>query len=336
MREIGTFLEMEEDKDSGNDFFNETVVESWEALRQKEQDFSDTYSLKQIEENLEYVRKREGVYSRRPKEAVRLEYCLMEGIGSWDWLGPEAEVVPASRYDDVIGGIDFIICFPREGRASIKLSIDVTTSEDIEVLREKVRTIGANLKRGSLAEAKYFSRSEDSQEPKGRTRLPKVVIGTDRENTNLLFAKFCEALKAKKEKGERLVGEPIQFELLRQIKKQLSYFLEIAVRKFVNFTKNKNHEDKELANLLLPLEAMQDLSKEILSPELANLLSYLEKNQEELFRLDSHLAENIFSHFEVMQAIDEVLKEKELPTQAPEALSITEEELEMLNGKVAV
>lgn len=338
MREYGkiAILEKSEEEEASGDYgFDEKVIEPLRSLRPKEKDFHDLYPLAEIDEDLGRAKKiQRGEYQKKPKMAVVLEYCLMEGIASWNWLGPEAEVVPASEYDDVGNKIDFIICFPRENGPSIKLAVDVTTSGEIEVLRYKIRTTAQELKNGNLAKTKYFSRSEDPQEPRGKVRLPKVIIGTDQFNTNLLFKDFCEVLKAKKEKGERLAGESIQFELLRQIKKQLCYFLEIASRKLVDYAKDRS--PKQFYESLIRLEEMQDLSKEIKSYELDEFLAYLKDNEPKLRELDPYLANNIFSYLEVILEIDKIAKEKRLPTQAPEALSITEKELEMTNGKLLV
>lgn len=151
------------------------------------------------------------------------ETILEEQIEQNEGFGPDASIIRASEYDDLINGIDAVIEFDLEkGTSHLALGIDITfgiiSGTD---LQKKFQSIKDDLNAGKLAKVKYFeSKHGDS---KGElTELPKVVIGVDRQTVNDLAEAWLTQMVTSSELKRSDLGEASRNSLLtrREVAKQ--------------------------------------------------------------------------------------------------------------------
>ncbi len=220
---------------SGNETFDKEIVSPWRKLRLREASFGNgkPYSNEEVEADLAYVREKEEhqfTGEREGEAATQMHYGTMEGIASYDWFGPDAEVVPTSRYDDIRNGVDFAVVFTEEDAEPVILAVDATTTEDTVTLGGKTERARADIAFGKLATIKYFNTPGklDGQIPKpGEVSVPRVVIGANAENANELTKTFASALE---KGGKRALGEHrIQHALLMEAEGQLHEQLADAI-----------------------------------------------------------------------------------------------------------
>lgn len=179
-----------------------------------------------VARDMQYVRDRQARFKieSRPKAeedkkmATILEAIVHEQVELNDWLGPNAETISASHFDDIANGVDTIVQFQREGEhdAHLGLAIDVTFSTDI---RDKFNRIMEDIERGRLTEIKYFA-SPNPEKPdeyvyNGGLKVPRVVIGIERQTVEKLADLWMK--KNKKELGTHVVQRVIAKEILDQL-----------------------------------------------------------------------------------------------------------------------
>lgn len=179
-----------------------------------------------VARDMQYVRDRQARFKieSRPeaeedkKMATVLEAIVHEQVELNDWLGPNAETISASHFDDIANGVDTIVQFQREGEhdAHLGLAIDVTFSTDI---RNKLNRIMEDIEQGRLTEIKYFA-SPNPEEPdeyvyNGGLKVPRVVIGIEKQTVEKLADLWMK--KNKKELGAHVVQRVIAKEILDQL-----------------------------------------------------------------------------------------------------------------------
>ncbi|MEK7570246.1 MAG: hypothetical protein AAB515_02295 [Patescibacteria group bacterium] len=220
---------------SGNETFDREIVAPWRKARIREASFGNRkpYSTEEVEADLAYVREKEEQQfdsAREGEAATGMYYGTMEGIVAYDWLGPDAEVIPASRYDDIRHGVDFVVVFTREDAESIILAVDATTTEDAAALDHKTERSRQDIKHGKLATLKYFDtpgKLDGQVQKRGMTSMPRVVIGANAENAKQLTEAFATVFE---KGGKRGLGEHhLQHALLTEIEGQLREQLAAAV-----------------------------------------------------------------------------------------------------------
>jgi len=220
---------------SGNETFDREIVAPWRKARLREASFGGgrPYADEEVEADLAYVREKEEQQfdtAREGEAATQMYYGTMEGIASYDWLGPDAEVVPTTRYDDIRNGVDFAVVFPREDGEPIILGVDATTTEDTMSLDRKTERSRADIQHGKLATLKYFDtpgKLDGQLAKRGEVQIPRVVIGANAENAKQLTAAFAIAFE---KGGKRGLGEHhLQYALLTEIEGQLHEQLAEAV-----------------------------------------------------------------------------------------------------------
>lgn len=236
------------------------AVEKLEQDRVKTSDFIGLYK-DQVEDDESYVTKRKSQFEasatpekkRNKKLSIILEAIINEQIELSDWLGPEAESMAATDYDDIKNGVDSIVEF-KEGDLSVRhmaLAIDASYSTE---LSDKLGKIKGEIEKGLLTEVKYFH--SDHLDFRGRLeKVPRVVVGAESDRlTSLIFAwleshwmetippdqqeklikdeKLKEQLKAIKERQragkKELEIHPMQFLIIAQIIDQLKAFKNYA------------------------------------------------------------------------------------------------------------
>lgn len=297
------------DYSSGDDLFDEKIIRPYQEIRLKPEDFLDVYDEEKIEADNQYVEEREKDFDKETKNSIRLAYCIMDGIESYNWFGQDCMLVQTSRYDDIKNGMDFVLCFTQENGPAIKIGVDVTVSEDIETLRRKREATKSRIRRGVSHEIEYFN-LDSEDEKKGRITVPRVIIGTNALNSRILFEDFKEAL-AKKESGEKVEKNQLQHELLQEILSQLGYLIEFSANKLIEH--NKTSEDRclgQLISLLNPLFKMDSIDTELASKEFNELFDFLEAQNEVIFNIDSSRAKIIFQYLEAFKTVRDIVKEK--------------------------
>lgn len=149
-----------------------------------------------------------------------LEAIMFEHIELSDWLGENAMTVEASRFDDIVNGVDSWVEFDEgEGRTShLALAFDVTTSDRI---RGKLARIQKEIEEGKLTRIKYFT--SDRLNFKGeKTKIPRVIIGANRKTVYELADLWM------KDKKRELGEHPVQFKILEEMRVQLEAFRDFS------------------------------------------------------------------------------------------------------------
>lgn len=156
------------------------------------------------------------------KYADVLESILYEHIEQSNWFGESATTIKTSHYDDIINGIDLIVEFEEASKSLSHLGLAVDITFGTTSMQKKFQTIRSEIEAGTLAEVKYFE-SERSPHKGLYQKLPRVVIGAEREHVIKLAAMWLDP-KRKKEFSDH----PIQKVILTEISTQLQQFKEYA------------------------------------------------------------------------------------------------------------
>jgi len=334
------FLVLRKETSSGHEGFDENIIEFWEKFRPKAKDFKGFVPDDQTRKDRARLEELNGKFDFKTRVGELFGYCAMEGIGNNDWFGENCDVVPAHEFDDVVNGTDLIACFKREGGPSIKLAIDVTISEVVPELKRKRDRIIGDLRKGRMHPIKYFCLRDEHDEPRGEILMPKVIIGTTREEAEKLFEDFCQVLDEKGTEAQDISKSIFQRELLRQIRHQLGVFLEVGIQSLIE--NNRQKKSPIFLELESYFEKIRSLTpdQEVGSREYQELADFLKRNKEELIALEKEGGQTatdycgtIYKHLEVLEVIDTIDKEKssqgiELP---PEARNQTERQLEVLD-----
>ena len=157
------------------------------------------------------------------REAIRLgtilEAIVVEQTELNEWFGPDVRTRKASRFDDVVNGVDAIAEIEREHSTShLALAVDVTYGV---LLQKKFDRIRHEIDDGTLATVKYFENTDETF--RGRLRkVPRVVLGVEKQKV----VELAELWTSGKQK--ELAVHPAQLQLLDEILVQLRSFAEYA------------------------------------------------------------------------------------------------------------
>lgn len=186
--------------------------------RIKETDFEDLYGRENIERDLAKIEEREARFEPPSKAAVILEAIIHEQSESSEWLGPQAHTLKASRYDDIMHGVDEIVEFTDDpGKKShLALGIDVTFSPN---LLKKFKPLIERLSRGELTKVKYFRSSSLRGE---LTQIPQVVVGVGMKTLQEFIPHWLER------DPKTLAAHPMQIIVLEEMRMQLEAFAKYA------------------------------------------------------------------------------------------------------------
>jgi hypothetical protein len=219
-------------------------------------EFADLYDPEIIKRDKEYVKNLEGKFSadgipEASKKYGRLfEAVINNQIENSDLMGPAADVIIPSRFDDIANGIDSIVRFKQEKGATshLALAIDVTRSR--AEIENKFSRIRSSIEEGNLSRVKYFKTKNFRGE---LTPVARVVIGADHavtEDISNLMLSFMRMQKTiaenrraqnasdtAKELPQRLADvrkklarHPLQQIVLIEIRTQLEAFQNYAHR----------------------------------------------------------------------------------------------------------
>lgn len=158
----------------------------------KMEDFEDIYGSNVITEDQKKVEQlnarfaeQDAAYDNSEQiETVRqmgaiFEAIITEQIELNEWLGPEAQTMKTTPFDDYLNGIDFVTEFRREDAMQYAgFAIDATYGV-YGSLQKKLKKIRGGLWNGELGTIKYFQSSDQSVQ--GRKRfIPRLVLAVDK------------------------------------------------------------------------------------------------------------------------------------------------------------
>lgn len=307
------FIEkMSQEQELGDKVFNRKLVEYWEEFRPKIESFKKIFGADKVLADSRRVADRERDWDARRSDSRKLEYMVMDGIGRRDWFGDTTDVTPASEYDDVFNGIDVVVRFDRDNQRSLYLGIDVTATQRVEKVQEKLGRTLSQLLRGKSDEIRYYPPSPEGLAAEELPlHLPRVVIGTDRDGVRRLYEQYASALSDFGTMAS-INEHPIQSELLRQVRRQLMLSTEAASRAYV--------ADRTVQRFL-PQEKFSSINQEvsvIKRLELDDLeygrwdefIKVLNNDREALISANPQLAGNIFMNADLADEIAKIADEK--------------------------
>jgi hypothetical protein len=147
---------------------------------------------------------------RRDKKLATVMEAMFFDEASKGWLGEGAQVLPASKFDDYVNGVDCITEYKRGSTAAyLAMAIDATWSSNPY---SKFDRIGENLSRGKLGKIEYLK--ADGRPQRGR-EVPRVVIGASEKTLREVIKLWMNGDEA------ALKDHPIQILFLKEIVKEL-------------------------------------------------------------------------------------------------------------------
>ncbi len=278
-----------------------TIDKAYSALMKEHEriemdEFEDLYDVGSDKETIKEYEKKFEEDPTLNKEAdyfTELFEALFTDLAEKGRWFDEAVIQNASRYDDIVNGIDIIAEFQKEGMFShLGFAIDLTFSNKI---RSKLNRIKREIESGELAKIKYYLSSEEAGVRGELRNVPRVIVGADvnsiKNLANLWFQKrqlsenvnakgqtetIKKALREKlQEATNDLKTHDIQHRILRQIEFQLEAYLKYAQEE------EKTEVAKRLETSLGKIRQIMDVRG---TPELEdNFLGLLEKEIEATF-----------------------------------------------------
>lgn len=190
-----------------------------------------------------------------------------------DWLGPNANLVRTTEYDDIVNGIDAVVEFDTNSDKPerMALAVDASMSPDFHVIAEKIRK-NANRVLGieDHAKVKYFE-SQITNRKESLNDMVPVVIGVDADNLAELLGKFSSLIKLQNIRGksdlerslirktkEELANHPAQKIFLEEIRLQLEWYLKLIKSSERVINPLQPAEIEKLLSLVLEILKIKD------------------------------------------------------------------------------
>jgi hypothetical protein len=164
-------------------------------------EFADLYDPEIIKRDKAYVQNLEGKFNAdgTPESSKKFgklfEAIINNQIENSDLMGPRADVIVPSRFDDIANGVDSIVRFKEEKGATshLALAIDVTRSR--AEIENKFSRIRSSIEDGKLSRIKYFKSKNFRGELKP---VARVVIGADHAVTEDISDLILSFMRMKK------------------------------------------------------------------------------------------------------------------------------------------
>ncbi|MDD4607399.1 MAG: hypothetical protein PHS07_03705 [Patescibacteria group bacterium] len=220
----------------GNEGFDK-MIKYFRQQRPKPYEFNDIFSDEEIKKDMDDLFHAEQSFNEDflGKKAKALEYIVMAGI-KYGWLNDDeykTDVIPSSRYDDAINHTDCVINFLNpETNEETFLGIDVTISQRINEIDNKIRYIADNLKNKKTNKIKYYKSPKTNT--KGEITLPRVIIAISPEKIDHLIEIIGD------KKTEEIKNDIVQYEFIQEIENQLLVYLKFIISKFLDITDKEN------------------------------------------------------------------------------------------------
>jgi hypothetical protein len=200
--------------------------------RIKMEDFSDLYGEETLAEDREKLAQREAsfttgrgvseVYEGVNKDLATIFEAMIFDQGERSkWFGDRASLVAASRYDDVINGVDLVVEWDQNGGVSrMAAGIDVTFNHDVQ---KKISSIKRSILENDLGVIKYF-KSKVSKIRGEISEIPRIILGADVDTVRELTNEWASNNTRVLEK------HPVQFQFFDEAISQCHYFIDFAER----------------------------------------------------------------------------------------------------------
>lgn len=204
---------------TGNTDFDEQIATKWYVGRPKEENFSARYSEEEIRRDLAEINRIENSptyqQERSPVSALA-EVAVVEGINRGLLCsGCLADIT--SRFDDIKSGVDVIVTMPhpQDPEECFVFGLDVTVSDDEDVLDKKASSEFIKLEKKQRTKLKYY---KGLSEP-----INRYVIGLPAEQIKNLADILLGKIKDPEE--ENLIKEELADELINEARWQAAFVL---------------------------------------------------------------------------------------------------------------
>lgn len=238
--------------------FEERVVEQWQSLKPRLQDFigDKNYAPGEVRQDLDEMREKGSRIltklsfgrEREYQLAEETEFCLMEAFQNFGWFSEEVTVSPASDFDDLFRGVDFVLTFADDPRRAARLAVDVTIAFDADIIVEKERRIRDRLERGQMTEVKYFVDDQDKAAT-GRIKAPHIVIAV----LPIVAEEFRDLIA----KGRSLSF--IDQKRIEEIKTELLARIDEQLRKYIDFLSTLPSGTPNVKNIIASYDRVRQL-----------------------------------------------------------------------------
>jgi hypothetical protein len=244
---------------SENEDFNQKVISPWRKITPRYKKFVDRdfYPEEEVKRDVAFTKKvkndelrrrQESGYAGRTEEAVSSEPVIMEGIGSYDWWGENVTIIPATKFDDIVNGVDMIAAFELDDGRVIHLAIDTTADDSKMTFARKFKKDIDKLEKNELTNIRYYDNPDLDEF--GNIKAPRVVLGIDKETVTKMQGRMVE-------KDRTLAEASIGRTLLKEAEIQLVYALDYLL------SKSKISGYKEMATAEELLQFIQENEGEI-------------------------------------------------------------------------
>lgn len=197
-----------------------------------------TRDLRKVEEIKTHFETDESKRAAEIFEAIMHQHVELS-----NWLGPHAETIRASEFDDIINGIDLIVEFnENDSTRHLALGIDVTFGS--YSMQKKFDRIKSEIHADKLATVKYF---EAHGFQGSLIQTPRVVIGVDIAKV-IALAGLWER-KENKALSTHIAKDIIADEIERQLRTFLLYAQNVNAE---NAVKSYTRAYNTFRNLYIP------------------------------------------------------------------------------------
>lgn len=189
--------------------------------------FGDRYPKEEVAHDQAYVADRRAKFSRTEqihdrKGRILEAIVLIQGELN-NWFGENSFIIKTSPFDDIAHGVDLVVeLVDKDGVSRLALAIDVLSSEDEELLKEKLLKIRKEIENGKLSTIKYFQSAAQADFREPLPHIPRMILAAD----NKTYRDLVE-LSVNEEK-EKLANHRVQRQFLEEIGLQLAHFILLA------------------------------------------------------------------------------------------------------------
>jgi hypothetical protein len=139
--------------------------------------FIDLYGNENVTRDLRKVETLKAKFENSESKSASeiFEALVLQHTELSDWLGPNAETIRTSEFDDIINGVDLVLEF-NENQSTKHLALGVDITFGSLSMQKKFERIKMEIEKDELAVVKYFRAHGYEGSLK---QLPRVVIGVD-------------------------------------------------------------------------------------------------------------------------------------------------------------
>ncbi len=247
-----------------------------EAVRQEgainPKDFISLYGEQNVARDLSTVERLKSKFESDEYKiaAETLEAIMLEHTELSDWLGPNAETIKTTEFDDIVNGVDMVLEF-NENNSTQRLALGIDVTFGVNNMRKKFDRIRDEIHADELAQVKYFK----AHGYQGSLRqLPRLIVGVEMERIINLAGLWDR--KENKALADHITKDILVDELERQLRTFLiyaqsvhapnaarSYTQALATLKNVRTVKNGFAEDRSRKDLIVQDRVHQEIMRNL-------------------------------------------------------------------------